>query len=521
MPHPVTCGACNATFSIPDEVWDRRVLGQLATLKCRQCKSPIEVDGRHRKGATAVNPAPVAAEPAVAQPEPSPAALAPPAPRTEEPLEPKQPDATPSAGLASTEQVAKLNKQAPASAAVNGNAAGEEAKKWETAPATHASPVSVMASGSPSLAYRKGPDRSPTRPALPSNISPKAVLDPTTKSKPGAPHRAESKSSPSLSDAEKRRDSVDIWVVSFGEDDDRELGTSQLAETISKGLVTRETIVWREGMGDWLPIGTIPELAGYLKQEIAASKQAPIVPSDDGDDQTVIYRPADKVATSAISSARNLTANVASPVMGKGTTSTLAKSDTNAARASSPDAAAGTVQRNLIPESPTRVASHSSPTPTGVARRGDVPARMAGDTASKLEASPGSPAAPAVTPGTAPVTKPGGPPPLRRAQQPSRPEVVATSAKPWSAETHAQTTSEVVTSVPGLELAQTPATPPPLPVKDKPFVAENPTPRPAVFPPPAQPQQPYPSALEAGPLRMPATPSFAPRPSDIAAPVSY
>jgi len=50
MPHPVSCGACNATFSIPDEVWEKRVDGQLATLKCRQCKAPIQVDGRSRRG---------------------------------------------------------------------------------------------------------------------------------------------------------------------------------------------------------------------------------------------------------------------------------------------------------------------------------------------------------------------------------------------------------------------------------------------------------------------------------------
>lgn len=50
MPHPVSCGACNATFSIPDEVWEKRVDGQLATLKCRQCKAPIQVDGRARRG---------------------------------------------------------------------------------------------------------------------------------------------------------------------------------------------------------------------------------------------------------------------------------------------------------------------------------------------------------------------------------------------------------------------------------------------------------------------------------------
>ncbi len=55
MPHPVTCGACNAAFSIPDDVWEKRVQGQVATLKCRHCKSAMMVDGRIRKGSSVVS----------------------------------------------------------------------------------------------------------------------------------------------------------------------------------------------------------------------------------------------------------------------------------------------------------------------------------------------------------------------------------------------------------------------------------------------------------------------------------
>jgi hypothetical protein len=77
MPHPVTCGACTATFSIPDEVWDKRVHGQVATLKCRQCKAPIEVDGRVMRRGSAVNITTSAvATPSVVHPTPQAAATA-------------------------------------------------------------------------------------------------------------------------------------------------------------------------------------------------------------------------------------------------------------------------------------------------------------------------------------------------------------------------------------------------------------------------------------------------------------
>lgn len=516
MPHPVTCGACNATFSIPDEVWDKRVLGQVATLKCRQCKLPIEVDGRHRKGTAAVNPAPAIAAPLIAQPDPSPAALTPPSPQTEESLETKQPDPTPVGKLASPDQIAKPSEQGPAAEASNSVAVVEGAKKLETTQASHAQSDSAATSGSPSLPHRKAPDRSPIRPALTSNLTPKTVQEPPTKSRLGAIPKAASKSSPSLPDADNRSDSGDLWVVSFGEDDDRELGTTQLAETITKGLVTRDTIVWREGMGDWMPIGRIPELARYLKQETAANKLAPIVPTDDGEDQTVIYRPAVKVTPAATSLTRTLTANAAPSVMGKAVSSTLAKSEPNATRTSSPDTTTDIGQRNLIREPPIRAAARSSPNLTGAARRGDMPAHAAGVSAPKSDVALGSPVAPAVTPATAPGTKPGGPPPLRRAQ-PSRPELSAASTTPWSAGHKAQTPPEIVTSVPAYELAQPAATPPPLPGKEKPPVSESPAPRPAVFPPAVQSQQPFPAPMDAGPLRAPAVPSLAPRPSYIAA----
>lgn len=53
MSHSVTCDACNAVFSIPDEIWEKRISGQKATLKCRHCKTSIEIDDRVHRSSSA------------------------------------------------------------------------------------------------------------------------------------------------------------------------------------------------------------------------------------------------------------------------------------------------------------------------------------------------------------------------------------------------------------------------------------------------------------------------------------
>ena len=45
MPFPITCTACHKTFSIADDVYERKVKGRVVTIKCKQCQSGIRVDG--------------------------------------------------------------------------------------------------------------------------------------------------------------------------------------------------------------------------------------------------------------------------------------------------------------------------------------------------------------------------------------------------------------------------------------------------------------------------------------------
>ena len=45
MPFPITCAACQKTFSIADDVYERKVKGRVVTIKCKQCQAGIRVDG--------------------------------------------------------------------------------------------------------------------------------------------------------------------------------------------------------------------------------------------------------------------------------------------------------------------------------------------------------------------------------------------------------------------------------------------------------------------------------------------
>jgi hypothetical protein len=59
-------------------------------------------------------------------------------------------------------------------------------------------------------------------------------------------------------------DTPSVWLVSFSETDDRELSRSEIAMALSRGEITPDTIVWTDGMRDWLPISQVPALAALL-----------------------------------------------------------------------------------------------------------------------------------------------------------------------------------------------------------------------------------------------------------------
>lgn len=147
MSFPITCTACHKTFTISDEIYEKKVAGRVVTIKCKSCGQGIRVDGIKGPGAPA--PAGIAAAQA--------------------------PAATPPA------------------------AAGDEP----------------------------------------------------------------------------------LWAVDYPDGQDREFTTAEVVAEIERGAVERTTLVWREGMAEWLELHQVPELARELdrieaRKKAAAAKAAPV-----------------------------------------------------------------------------------------------------------------------------------------------------------------------------------------------------------------------------------------------------
>jgi predicted Zn finger-like uncharacterized protein len=51
------------------------------------------------------------------------------------------------------------------------------------------------------------------------------------------------------------------WTVNVADNDQRTMTTAQVVAEFSNGTITDETYCWRDGMGDWLPLREIEELA--------------------------------------------------------------------------------------------------------------------------------------------------------------------------------------------------------------------------------------------------------------------
>ena len=60
--------------------------------------------------------------------------------------------------------------------------------------------------------------------------------------------------------------------MSFGDDDDRELTETQIAEEARHGNLRSDMLVWRDGMESWLPLARVPELARLLPDEASSDR---------------------------------------------------------------------------------------------------------------------------------------------------------------------------------------------------------------------------------------------------------
>jgi hypothetical protein len=70
MSFPITCTACHKTFTISDEIYEKKVAGRAVTIKCKSCGHGIRIDGS--KGAASAPPetTPLTAAPSDALAEP-------------------------------------------------------------------------------------------------------------------------------------------------------------------------------------------------------------------------------------------------------------------------------------------------------------------------------------------------------------------------------------------------------------------------------------------------------------------
>jgi predicted Zn finger-like uncharacterized protein len=54
------------------------------------------------------------------------------------------------------------------------------------------------------------------------------------------------------------------YSVDFGDNDQRTMQLSEIVAAYNSGQVTAETFVWAEGMGDWQPLGEVPQIVEAL-----------------------------------------------------------------------------------------------------------------------------------------------------------------------------------------------------------------------------------------------------------------
>lgn len=66
---------------------------------------------------------------------------------------------------------------------------------------------------------------------------------------------------------------ADTWSVNLSETDQRSMTTHEIVDAWNAGQIPADAFVWKEGMGDWLPLASAPELTPYLS---APQHSAPV-----------------------------------------------------------------------------------------------------------------------------------------------------------------------------------------------------------------------------------------------------
>jgi predicted Zn finger-like uncharacterized protein len=65
------------------------------------------------------------------------------------------------------------------------------------------------------------------------------------------------------------------YSVDFGDNDQRTMTADDIVQAYRRGQLTADTYVWAEGMADWQPVGSVPELAEALNAAAPAAAGSP------------------------------------------------------------------------------------------------------------------------------------------------------------------------------------------------------------------------------------------------------
>jgi hypothetical protein len=201
-----------------------------------------------------------------------------------------------------------------------------------------------------------------------------------------------------------------LWAVdSGGTGDDRELDDMTIGREIATGKLSATTLVWRDGMSDWLEIGKIPQLARLLpKPKAEAAKVAAPLPAARAKQPSapVVPAPAAPPARAPLPSAPIITE--------------ADEEEATMIYRSSPDAA----EKYGLPELPPEPPAAAAPPPAA-----GRPAAGRPPSAPKAAALPAAPAPPPPAVAAPPPPAPAPPPPAP-APPPSTPKAAAPAPPP-------------------------------------------------------------------------------------------
>lgn len=257
------CDNCKAKYQIADE----KLHGRAVQMKCRKCGHMIEVPAIMAPSTAAGAPAaPSPAASAAPAAAPSAAAVAPP-PGAARPPAPKPAAPKPAAPKPAVPAPARPARPAPPAA------------RPPVAP--HAAPPAVAATPAPA-----------TSEAAPKSAAAGALA--------GAFAKTVKETEVSAAIEVLSAGAAEEWYVGINGVPLGPVRLSVLRQKASQGLVNEESLVWREGFDEWLPLRTFPELV-VLVQEAREHAVRPVLTPAAGQAQRISALPQPPRAAAVVS----------------------------------------------------------------------------------------------------------------------------------------------------------------------------------------------------------------------------